>query len=54
MKMTYVSGAFRAHGMLYPPTTEFGKTAATATTFSTGTTMNRSFRRVVAAPFSMR
>jgi len=33
------------------PITEFCKTAATATTFSPGTTMNRAFRRVVAAPF---
>ena len=38
----------------HPPTTEFCKSAATATTLTAETTMNRAFCRVVAALFFMR
>lgn len=50
---TYVSGEFRARPEASHkiPTTEFCKTAATATTLFTGTSMDREFHRVVSAPF---
>uniref|UniRef100_UPI00248B24AE hypothetical protein n=1 Tax=Phocaeicola sartorii TaxID=671267 RepID=UPI00248B24AE len=52
----YISGESRAHpeAPLKTPATEFCKTAATATTLSTETAMNRSFQGVVAPPFFMR
>ena len=50
---TYVSGEFRAHpeASHKTPTTEFCKTAATATTLFAETAMDRAFQRVVAPPF---
>ncbi|WP_288151275.1 hypothetical protein [Phocaeicola sartorii] len=50
---TYVSGEFRAHpeASHKTPTTEFCKTAATATTQPSETTMDRAFQGVVAPPF---
>ncbi|WP_281515110.1 hypothetical protein [Phocaeicola sartorii] len=50
---TYVSGEFRAHpeASHKTPTTEFCKTAATATTLFAETTMDRAFQGVVAPPF---
>ncbi|WP_168355509.1 hypothetical protein [Phocaeicola sartorii] len=52
----YVSGEFRAHpeAPLKTPATEFCKTAATATTLPTETTMDRASQGVVAPPFFMR
>ena len=46
----YIPDGLRTHSL---PTTEFCKTAATATTLPSETTMNRAFRRVVAALFFM-
>ena len=53
---TYVSGEFRAHpeASHKTPTTEFCKTAATATTLFAETAMDRAFQRVVAPPFFTR
>ena len=50
---TYVSGEFRAHpeASHKTPTTEFCKTAATATTLFAETAMDRAFQGVVAPPF---
>ena len=50
---TYVSGEFRAHpeAPLKTPATEFCKTAATATTQPSETTMDRAVQGVVAPPF---
>ena len=50
---TYISGEFRAHpdDSHKTPATEFCKTAATATTLPTETTMDRASQGVVAAPF---
>ena len=52
---TYVSGEFRAHSEAShkTPTTEFCKTAATATTLFAETAMGRAFGWVVAAHFFM-
>ncbi|WP_348701603.1 hypothetical protein [Phocaeicola sartorii] len=52
----YISGEFRAHpeAPLKTPATEFCKTAATATTLPTETTMDRASQGVVAPPFFMR
>ncbi len=49
----YISGEFRAHpeAPLKTPATEFCKTAATATTQPSETTMDRAFQGVVAPPF---
>ena len=44
----YIPDGLRTHSL---PTTEFCKTAATATTLPSETTMSRAFRRVVAALF---
>ena len=50
---TYISGEFRTHpdDSHKTPTTEFCKTAATATTQPSETTMDRASQGVVAAPF---
>jgi hypothetical protein len=50
---TYVSGEFRAHpeASHKTPATEFCKTAATATTQPSETTMDRASQGVVAPPF---
>ena len=50
---TYVSGEFRAHpeASHKTPTTEFCKTAATATTLFAEAAMDRAFQGVVAPPF---
>ena len=50
---TYVSGEFRTHpdDSHKTPATEFCKSAATATTQPSETTMDRAFQGVVAAPF---
>ena len=50
---TYISGESRAHpeASHKTPATEFCKTAATATTQPSETTMDRAFQGVVAPPF---